>query len=231
MSYQVCIDPGHGSGSANKSPDGRYQEHEFAMDMAERIAAILRDSGISVLLTRNREEFPSLRNRCLIANQHPELRLFVSIHSNAAGGGGWQEASGHMAFTCESGDLAPRNQAARSILRRLEQAGIPVRKACLQHERFTVLTDTQAPAVLLEHGFHTNHAEVEMLLDPRFRQKLAQADALGILDFLGIRAAGQNPDRARVKARFGLEERTLEYLEAYEYGEALLAKLAGEDKT
>lgn len=230
MSYQVCIDPGHGPGSVNKSPDGRYEEHEFAMDLAERIAAILRNSGVSVLLTRNGEEFPSLGKRCLIANGHPELRLFVSLHSNAAGGAGWQEASGHMAFTSGPGDQAARNQAAWCILRRLEEAGISVRKIGLRHEKFTVLTDTQAPAVLLERGFHTNRGEVEKLLDPRFRQKLAQADALGILDFLGVPMLGQNPDRVLVKARFGLEERTLDYLEAYEYGKELLSKLAKEGR-
>ena len=230
MSYQVCIDPGHGPGSVNKSPDGRYEEHEFAMDLAERIATILRSSGVSVLLTRNREEFPSLSRRCWIANQHPELMLFVSLHSNALGGGGWQEASGHMAFTSEPGDQAARNQAAWSILRRLKEAGISIRKTCLKHENFTVLTDTRAPAVLLEHGFHTNRMEVEQLLDSHFRQKLAQADALGILDFLGIPVASQNPDRDRVKARFGLEERTLDYLEAYDFGKELLSKLAEGDK-
>ena len=226
MGYHVCIDPGHGPGSANKSPDGRYEEQEFAMDLAERIAAILKGSGVSVVLTRNREEFPSLSQRCLIANQDPGLKLFVSIHSNAAGGGGWQEASGHMAFTSKPGEQTDRNRAAWAILRRLMQAGIPLRKSCLQHQNFTVLTNTRAPAVLLEHGFHTSRQEVKRLLDPAFRQKLAQADALGILDYLGISMVSQSEDRERVKARFGLDERTLDYLEAYEFGKELLSKLA-----
>ena len=226
MSYQVCVDPGHGPGSVNKSPDGRYEEHEFTLDLSERIAAILKSHGLSVILTRREGNFPSLRERCQIANEQPELRLFVSIHSNAAGGGGWQTPSGHMAFTSAPGETAERNLAAWAILRRLEEAGISLREGGLQHQNFTVLTETRAPAVLLEHGFHTNEKEVEQLLDPAFRQKLAQADALGILDFLGIPAVGQNPDRARVKARFGLEEPTLDYLEAYEYGKELLSKLA-----
>ncbi|MBP1758769.1 MAG: hypothetical protein H6Q61_1018 [Firmicutes bacterium] len=231
MEFQVCIDPGHGPGSVNKSPDGRYEEQEFAMDVSQRVAAILRGHGVDVLLTRSKDEFPSLGERCRIANAHPEIRLFVSIHSNAMGGGGWQTPSGHMIFTSAPGENEDRNRAARAILNSLEQAGIPLRKSCLQNQKFTVLTDTSAPAVLLEHGFHTNLEEVEMLLDPAFRQKLAQADAQGILDFLGINASQPNQDRDRVKARFGLEEQTIDYLEDYKYGKELLSKLAEGGKT
>lgn len=229
MNYHVCIDPGHGPGSTNQSPDGRYEEQEFAMDLARQIADILQGNGVSVLLTRSAAQFPSLTQRCQIANANPRLKLFVSIHSNALGGGGWNSACGHMAFTSAGGDEESRNRAARAILDRLKEAGIPVRKSCLQHQNFTVLTDTKAPAVLLEHGFHTNRQDVEMLLNPDFRKKLAQADALGILDFLNITGTKLS-NRAKVQARFGLEDKTLDYLEAYEYGKELLAKLAEEGK-
>ena len=224
--YHVCLDPGHGPNCANRSPDGRYEEQEFAMDLANRIAAILKRHGVQVSLTRTEREYPSLNQRCRVANGIPQLSLFVSLHSNAAAGGGWSEAAGHMAFTSSAGSMEKRNLAARAILEEWERAGIPIRGAGLFHYGYGVLTGTKAPAVLLEHGFHTNRKETELLKSPAFRSKLAEADANGILAFLGLPWRSGAKDRERVKERFGLAEETLDYLEAYRYGSQLLSKLA-----
>jgi hypothetical protein len=43
-----------------------------------------------------------------------------------------------------------------------------------------------APAVLIEHGFHTNINEVQLLKTDVYRDLLARVDAKGILDYLGI---------------------------------------------
>ena len=51
---------------------------------------------------------------------------------------------------------------------------------------FTVLTDTEMPAVLIEHGFYTNKEECEKLKSDSFRQKCAECDSKGILEQLGI---------------------------------------------
>lgn len=222
----VCIDPGHGPGCANRSPDGSYEEQEFAMDVSKRIAALLKRHGVTVTFTRTAQEYPTLKKRCQIANDIPELSLFVSIHSNAAGNTGWSKASGHIIFTSAAGETEKRNQVAKAIRLRWEEAKIPRRGHGIVHQGFTVLTDTNAPAVLLEHGFHTNREELAMLKNPQFRNLIASADAKGILDFLGIDWNGTCSNREIVKQRFGLAEVTLDYLQAYPYGEELLRKLA-----
>ena len=44
---------------------------------------------------------------------------------------------------------------------------------------------------------------------------------------VGAAPGAQEPDyRAQVQARFGLADETMDYLEAYKYGAALLQKLA-----
>lgn len=48
-----------------------------------------------------------------------------------------------------------------------------------------VLKHTSCPALLIEHGFHTNKAGVSLLKQNSYRQMLAKADAQGILDYLG----------------------------------------------
>ena len=49
-----------------------------------------------------------------------------------------------------------------------------------------VLKHTKAPAVLLENGFHTNREEAALLGQDAYRQRLAEAEARGILEYLGI---------------------------------------------
>ena len=46
---KVVLDPGHGNQSNNQSPDGTYSEPEFALDMAERMRAILCGAAGAVL--------------------------------------------------------------------------------------------------------------------------------------------------------------------------------------
>ena len=63
----------------------------------------------------------------------------------------------------------------------------------LKHQGFAVLTGTTAPAVLLEHGFHTNQTDTRNLKDSTFRAKLAEANVRGILDYLGIKWQSDTP--------------------------------------
>ena len=55
----------------------------------------------------------------------------------------------------------------------------------------TVLAKTDAPACLIEYGFHTNKTDVEYLKDTKYRDKLAEATAKGICDWLGVAWQGE----------------------------------------
>lgn len=183
---KVCLDPGHDSGNlANKSPDGSYYEHEFTLDMAKRIQTLLTERGVAVTLTRTGGEAVSLARRCEIANRIPDLDLFVSIHSNAAGSGGWSDARGWSAYIYGPG--GPREEAAQDLLEQVRAAGIAVRSTPIVYDpNLYVLKHTKAPAVLVENGFHTNREEAALLNQPEYRQKLAVAEAKGILQFLQL---------------------------------------------
>ena len=189
---KVVLDPGHGNQSNNQSPDGTYSEPEFALDMAERMRAILFRHGVEVTLTRTGADNPTgkadtndLQYRCDVANAIKDLDLFVSLHSNAAGSG-WSSARGWEIYASSPGDTAGRNIAAKSIAKRVQEAGVTVHGEAVKHERFYVLKNTTAPAVLIEHGFHTNKEDVALLKSADYRKKLAVAQCKGILDYLGI---------------------------------------------
>ena len=182
----VVLDAGHDAGNlANKSPDGTYFEHEFALDMAKRIKSHLERCGVMVTETRPDGKAVSLAQRCAIANGIVGLDLFVSLHSNAAGGSGWSSARGWSAYIYGAGGA--REQAAQAILTRVRETGTAVRSAPIVYDpALYVLKHTAAPAVLIEHAFHTNAEDAANLKDGSWRASVAEAEARGITDHLGV---------------------------------------------
>lgn len=186
MGKKVVLDPGHGEETAGKrSPDNSYFEHEFNLDMAKRLGAILERHGVEVVHTRADEHDVTLADRVKVSNTAvPDL--FVSLHSNASGEG-WTDPDGYGIYTSAKGDTAGRNIAAKAILARAREAGLHIWGDGLFHNAgLYVLKNTVAPAVLIEHGFHTNIHEVALLKTGVYRDLLAKVDAQGILDYLGI---------------------------------------------
>lgn len=186
MSKVVCLDPGHGPGNVNGSPDGAYKEHEFTLDLCNRMKPILEGKGVEVVLTRTASTYPTLTARASISNR-AGADLFVSIHSNAVGGGAWMTPRGFVAYTSGGPESAERNKAAVAIINAVHAAGVALfGTGAPYHSPFTVLTATTAPAVLLECGFHTNREDVALLSDSTYRDKLAAGIANGILTYLGM---------------------------------------------
>ena len=181
----VCLDPGHGPETVNGSPDGRYKEREFTWDMYTRLRPLLEARGVAVVGTREEDTMPSLTRRAEISNE-AGADLFVSLHSNAAGNDGWYDARGFLVYTSAGPDSAPRNRAALDIVDQVRRAGIAVQGTGLAHAEYTVLMKTLAPACLIEFGFHTNREEAALLQDGAYRQRLAEAVARGMCDFLQV---------------------------------------------
>lgn len=203
---KVCLDPGHGVETAGKrSPDGTYREHEFALDMARRIKPLLERHGVEVTVTRRDEHDVSLAQRVKIANGIQGLDLFVSLHSNAAGSGAsWMSARGLLVYVYASDKRS--TAAGQHILDRQAQAGVTVRnngKPCDGSELY-VVRKTNAPAVLVEHLFHDNQADTALLKDGDYRQRMAVADAKGILDYLGV--AWTEPEKDQSKEETVMHE-------------------------
>ena len=175
---KICLDPGHGAGEMNQSPDGTYFEHEFALDMAKRIREHLIRCGVSVKLTREDSSTPSLTARATTANNFG-ADLLVSLHSNAVGGNGWNDtAHGLSVWTYAQG--GERDKAANALLAQMAAVGVETFGSKLYHSKFTVLAESNMPAYLIEYAFHTCHNDVELLKSDSHRAKLAEATAKAI---------------------------------------------------
>lgn len=183
----VCLDPGHGPGCVNGSPDGSYREYEFAWDMGQRVRRLLESRGVKVVMTKTESEYPRLTTRANVSNR-AGADLFLSLHSNSTVSKGWSVTRGLIVYTSMAGASAGRNIAANCVIKRMREAGVVVQGSGLQHNKsYTVLAKTNAPAMIVEYGFHTNKEDVRLLKDDAHRDKLATATAKGVCDYLGVK--------------------------------------------
>ena len=182
---KVCIDPGHSKATLGKrSFDGTFLEYDFNRRVAKRLKAILEKHGVECIYSCDieKEEDISLVTRVGKANM-AKADLFVSIHANAYGTE-WNDATGWEIYVCKKGGKAER------LANAIHDASIPylgLKDRGVKEADFTVLTKTEMPAVLIEHGFYTNKLERSLLATDSFQEKCAIADAKGILSYLGIK--------------------------------------------
>jgi N-acetylmuramoyl-L-alanine amidase len=78
---KVAIDPGHGGDSLGTHTSLGLVEKDLTLDIAQRLAKLLRADSFQVLMTRQQDRSLSLEERGLAANR-AGADIFVSIHLN-----------------------------------------------------------------------------------------------------------------------------------------------------
>ncbi len=79
---KIVIDPGHGGHDPGALGAG-VSEAEVVLDVALRLEKLLKEAGITVVLTRRSDEYVPLEERPAIARRE-QADLFLSIHANAS---------------------------------------------------------------------------------------------------------------------------------------------------
>jgi N-acetylmuramoyl-L-alanine amidase len=193
----IVIDPGHGGRDVGAIGPTGFQEKTANLNVALKVAELLRQKGARVILTRSGDTEPSLEERTGLANRE-RAHLFVSIHMNAftdPGIGGTttyylssegveravqdkkvpvqQEESRRL----ESSKLASCVQSA--LVRNLGLENKGVREA-----NFAVLRTSQMPAILVETAFISNPNEEKMMKTARFAENAARGIVAGVETYL-----------------------------------------------
>ncbi|MDJ0674039.1 MAG: N-acetylmuramoyl-L-alanine amidase [Calothrix sp. MO_167.B42] len=172
----VMIDPGHGGKDPGAIGIGGLREKQVILPIGKRVAQILEQNGIQVVMTRKSDYFVSLPGRVKMA-ERVNADVFVSIHANSAGRKR-PDVNGLETYYYDTG----RSFATivhRRILRTVNMKSRGVRRA-----RFYVLRKTSMPAILVETGYLTGRNDVKNLRSQWFRNKMAEGIARGILDYL-----------------------------------------------
>ncbi|MEC4892400.1 MAG: N-acetylmuramoyl-L-alanine amidase [Oscillatoria sp. PMC 1051.18] len=172
----VAIDPGHGGKDPGAIGRGGLQEKDVILPIAQQVGQYLEQQGVNAMMTRSDDRFISLEGRVQMANR-AGANLFVSIHANAISLSR-PDVNGLETYHYRSG-LRLAQTIHRSILR-----NVNVRDRGVRQARFYVLRRTSMPSVLVEVGFVTGRDDAANLSNPTYRNQMAQAIALGILEYI-----------------------------------------------
>jgi N-acetylmuramoyl-L-alanine amidase len=181
----IAIEAGHG-GPTNLGAVGAtgVPEKDINRWTADALQTVLQAAGAQVVQIRQGDDNPSLRERAqrvLASGAH----LFISVHANSADTTqGVLRARGTSTFYKHrtSRDLAAAVQ--RQLLQRTGLADFGL----VGNFNYTPLRlVTAMPAILVEQAFVSHPGDEADLLNPAFRDGLAQAVMLGLQDFLAAR--------------------------------------------
>jgi len=173
----VLIDAGHGGQDPGALGAHGLVEKDVVLDIARTVSQRLAARGADVHMTRDTDRFLELDERNAITNRL-RPKLFVSIHADASRNHSADGFTVYVSRMASGSSIA----AADAIARRLQETGVPFRGR--KEANYRVLVGSSSPAVLVEVGYVSNAREASDLADPAHRQRLGEAIALGIEDYL-----------------------------------------------
>lgn len=199
MALKITLDPGHGQ-YQNKSPNNpAYIEGAQMWKLANKLKAALENYGFEVVTTRpNIEANPSLSDRGSMSGKNGSC-MFLSLHSNAPGmsadGTYSKLATGSVVYysmtRAENKTLADKlgnkvSEIMGHYYRGSKTRQYPDRPGVDYYGVIRGAAQSGCKcAMLIEHGFHTNVADSNFLLDEGNLQTLAEAEAAIIAEYFG----------------------------------------------
>lgn len=180
---KIVLDAGHGKNTGGKrSPDGKVREWNINEAVRKLVEKKLKEyENVSILTVSDvsGNTDVSLNNRTKKANDWG-ADLYVSIHHNAFGSGGWSTAKGMETFVYKKTlkeAVAVAEKVQSSIVK---HTGLPNRgvKAGNLH----VVRETKMTAILIEGGFMTNQNEAALMQTASYQEKFASGIVEGIVN-------------------------------------------------
>ena len=182
--YLVIIDAGHGGLDAGKVGVNGEEEKEINLNIALKIKKLLKQQKIAVKMTRTEDErlaesqVEDLKARTDFMNKE-KPDLVISIHQNS-----YHEESVSGAQVFYYTDSKQSERAAGFIQEALKEIDPQNTKKAKGNNTYYILKKTEVPVVIAECGFLSNYEEAEKLADEKYQQKLAEAVAKGVVQYL-----------------------------------------------
>lgn len=181
---KIMIDAGHGYQTLGKqTPDG-MKEYIFNRSVAAHLKNYLKGfKDTYVYFAHSDHEDVPLRERANKANTL-SVDVYLSIHANAAGSGGWHAAKGIETYIYSS---KPREAFALANCIQLDLVSATgLKNRGIKTAEFHVLRYTKCPSLLIECGFMTNHREAALLKSEIYRRTCATSIGTSIVQFYSL---------------------------------------------
>ena len=179
----IVIDPGHGGEDPGKVGINDALEKDLNLQISEKVATLLEEAGIKVVMTRKNDKVPDRKKEDLdqrvnlINSTNPTLAL--CIHQNS-----YPDATirGAQVFyhtvTEQAEDIA---SIVQEELRTVDPTNT---RQIKENNTYYMLKNTKVPTIIVECGFLTNPEEAEKLTQEDYQEQIAQAICEGIIKWL-----------------------------------------------
>lgn len=161
--YTVCVDAGHGGSDVGAvGLDGSYEKDDN-LRLALKVADALKESGVTVILTRSDDCDTQLNSRSKIANK-AKADIFVSLHRNSTAN---PNTTKGIEIWIHSSGSERSYAAADDILNNLEQVGISENRGVRigtqgdSDDDYAVIRDTDMTSMIIEMGFMTSQDDLD----------------------------------------------------------------------
>lgn len=228
---KVFLGVGHG-GSDPGAQGGGLDEADINLGIAVACQAELVRHGVQVRMSRTKDENDPLTEEIRECNAY-DPDLAVDIHTNAGGGTGFEV---YHTLGGGKGKILAQNIEAEVLKIGQSSRGCKTRANSLGKDYYGFIRQTKCPAVICECAFIDTAADRAKVATADQQAVFGRAYARGILKTLGIKVQPEEPIASEdaeamiaaqlIKERAGVEDQTIRYLLDYQYGEALVKKLA-----
>ncbi len=161
--YTVCVDAGHGGSDVGAvGLDGSYEKDDN-LRLALKVADALKESGVTVIMTRSDDSDTQLDSRSKIANK-AKADIFVSLHRNSTAN---PNTTKGIEIWIHSSGSERSYAAADDILNNLEQVGISDNRGVRigtqgdSDDDYAVIRDTDMTSMIIEMGFMTSQDDLD----------------------------------------------------------------------
>lgn len=168
---RIVIDPGHGGADPGVEVDG-VREADVVWDLARKIEGRMIAIGMNVLLSRGAGQNPDQARRARFANDvAADLVLSLHVDRNPSGA-----ACGLATFHygTGTGGTSTVGELLAGLVQRELVARTGLRDCGTHAKTWELLAGTRCPAVRLEIGYLTNSEDRARLVDPMFRDVVAE---------------------------------------------------------
>ncbi|MCZ2493960.1 N-acetylmuramoyl-L-alanine amidase [Dellaglioa carnosa] len=168
----IVLDPGHGGNDSGALSIKKKQEKIYTLQMAIRVANLLKARGANVLLTRDSDSYVGLTPRAKLAESN-NADAFISFHFDSSPND--NEATGLTSYYYKkSTDLA----LASALNVELNNTGLNNRGT--EFGDFLVLRENTQPSVLLELGYINTKYDFKLIQNDNFQEKTAESIVKGL---------------------------------------------------
>ena len=180
--YVVLINPSHGgddTGATLVTDEGRLNESDVALVIAQYVRTLNDDSSIGILLTRNTDTNPTFEQRnSFITDLKPDMVIDLHVsedtHDSSVMGVRTYYRSDFYRYDLtneELADIIERNVA-------LSEGGVALGLCDIvgmeDSSEYDFIKDVKVPCVALSCGYISNSLEAEALTDSAYQKSIAQ---------------------------------------------------------